>query len=52
VSSPSRRGVLSLALGATSISLGTIAAKQAFAQGAGPDDLLATRFIVAVPILA
>lgn len=47
-----RGGVLALALGATSISLGTIAAKQAFADGASTDDLLATRFIVSVPILA
>jgi drug/metabolite transporter (DMT)-like permease len=52
VSTGSRRGVIALALGATSISLGTIAAKQAFANGASPDDLLATRFIVAVPVLA
>ena len=46
-----RRGLAALLLGAISISLGVIAAKEAYRQGAGPVEVTAARLLVAAPIL-
>jgi drug/metabolite transporter (DMT)-like permease len=45
-------GFVALVLGATSISLGVIAVKQGYAEGASPEDLIATRLLVAAPFVA
>ena len=47
-----RRGLAALLLGAISISLGVIAAKEAYRQGASPQEVTAARLVIAAPIVA